>query len=139
MSNHQLDAVCSHHRSLGVSGPGTSVVRSTVDADAANPHRAGVNQDIWSSTGRLVTGIMPPENTSWLMIATTRSGMICSLDFASDDSSRPRFAEATQVAAIVTNNSRAGLPRATAPCVPDPLPQITIAVTIADWASAKMV
>ena len=46
MSKSQLDAVCSHHRSLGVSGPGTNVVRSTVEADAANPHRAGVNHDI---------------------------------------------------------------------------------------------
>ena len=48
--------------------------------------------------------------------------MICSLDFASADSNRPRLAEATQVAAMVTNNSNDGLPSATAPGVGPPAP-----------------
>ena len=110
-----------------------------MDAEAAKPHRAGVSHDSWSSTSRSVTGIIPPENTSWLMIATTSSGMICSLDFASADSSRPRLAEATQVAAMVTNNSSDGFPNATAPWVGAPLPQITMVVTIADCATANTV
>ena len=55
-----------------------------------------MTQDIWSSTARPVTGIMPPENTSCDMIATTSSGMICSLDFASADSARPTVAAQTQ-------------------------------------------
>ena len=82
---------------------------------------------------------MPPENTSWLMIATTSSGMICSLDLASDDSSSPRLADATHVAAIVANNSSDGLPNATAPCVGPPLPQTTMATMIADCNTAKSV
>jgi len=36
----------------------------------------------------LRTGIIPPENTNWLMTATTSSGMICSLDFAKAESAR---------------------------------------------------
>ena len=44
---------------------------------------------------RPVTGIMPPENTSCDMIATTSNGMICSFDLASADSARPTIAAAT--------------------------------------------
>src|SRR6267143_250973 len=91
--------LCFQCESVGVSGAGTSLVRSIVDAVAANPQRAGVAQDIWSSTMRSVTGIMPPQNTSCDMIATTTSGMICSFDLASAESARPTVAAATQVAA----------------------------------------
>ena len=91
---------------------------------------------------RSVTGIMPPENTSWLMTATTSSGMICSADLASADSARPTIAEATVVDAMSTNNSRLRLPitapLSTAPG-PHPLPRIAIEVTIADWTTANTV
>ena len=80
---------------------------------------------------------MPPENTNWLMIATTSSGMICSLDFASADSARPTMAAATVVAAMVTNSSRVALPSTVAPWVGPPLPMIVIAVTIADCRTAN--
>ena len=43
MSNHHAAGVCCQCESFGVSGPGTSLVRSTVEADAAKPHRAGVS------------------------------------------------------------------------------------------------
>ena len=141
MSNHHAPGVCFQCESCGVSGPGTSLIRSTVDADAANPHRAGVTQDIWSSTIRPVTGIMPPENTSCDMIATTSSGMICSLDLASAESARPTIAAATQLAAMSTNSSRLRLPRITAPLStapgPHPLPNMVMAVTIPDCTTAN--
>ena len=60
MLNHHAPAVCFQCESCGVSGPGTSLSRSIVDAVLANPHRAGVIHDIWSSPTRPVTGIMPP-------------------------------------------------------------------------------
>src|ERR1700758_1489202 len=110
MSKSHALAVCCQCVSCGVSGPGTSLIRSIVDADAAKPQRAGVNHDIWSSTMRPVTGIMPPENTSCDMIATTSSGMICSLDLAMDDNTKPSIAEATVVIATSTNSSISGLP-----------------------------
>ena len=89
--------------------PGTSLVRSTVDAVEAKPQRAGVAQDSWSSPTRSVTGIMPPENTSWDITATTSSGMICSFDLASAESARPTIAAVTQVNATSAYNSRVGL------------------------------
>src|ERR1700682_2451530 len=139
MSNsHALD-VCCQWESFGVSGPGTSLIRSTVEADAAKPHLAGVAQDIWSSTRRPVTGIMPPENTSCDMIATTSRGMICSLDLATADNANPSIADATQAEAMSTNSSRLGLPSATAPWVGAPLPTTTMAVTIADCTPANTV
>src|SRR5262245_41103759 len=103
MLNHHAPAVCFQCESFGVSGPGTSRIRSTVDAEEAKPHLAGVTHDIWSSTMRSVTGIMPPENTSWDMIATTSSGMICSCDLANADSASPTIAAATVVTAMSTN------------------------------------
>nr|VTP04372.1 hypothetical protein BIN_B_04429 [Mycobacterium kansasii] len=103
-----------------------------MDAEAANPQRAGVAQDIWSRPARPVTGIMPPENTSCDITATTSSGMICSLDLAIADNASPSIAEATQVNATSANSSRPGLPNATAPCVGPPLPISTMIVTIAD-------
>src|ERR1700694_919286 len=139
MSNSHACAVCCQWESFGVSGPGTSLIRSTVDADAAKPQRAGVAQDSWSSTSRPVTGIIPPENTSCDMIATTSSGMICSLDLATADSANPSIAEATQAEAMSTNSSRLGLPSATAPWVGPPLPNTTMAVTIADCTTANTV
>jgi hypothetical protein len=48
------------------------------------------------------------------MSDTTSSGMICSLERASDDSTKPRIAEATQVAATVTNSSMLEFPSSTA-------------------------
>src|ERR1700757_3625880 len=110
-----------------------------VEADDANPHLAGVTHDIWSRPVRPVTGIMPPENTSCDMTATTSSGMICSLDFAMDDNTKPSIAEATVVMAMSTNSSRLGMPNATAPWVGPPLPTIAIATTIADWTTANTV
>ncbi|COZ56209.1 Uncharacterised protein [Mycobacterium tuberculosis] len=74
-----------------------------------------MTQDIWSRGTRPVTGIMPPENTSCDMTATTSRGMICSLDLAIADSANPSIAEATQVTATSTNSSRSGLLNATAP------------------------
>src|SRR6201992_418356 len=114
-SNHHVAGVWRQCESFGVSGPGTNLVRSAVDADAANPHRAGVAHDIWSSPIRPVTGIRPPENTSCDMTATTSSGMIWSLDLATADNANPSIAEATDVAATSTNSSRPGLPNAAAP------------------------
>ena len=85
---------------------------------------------------------MPPENTSWLMIATTSSGMICSAERASADRARPTIAAATVVNAMSTNNSRLRLPitlpASTAPG-PHPLPMIAMAVTIADCTTANAV
>src|SRR5258705_12897824 len=88
----------SHHSSAGVIGGGTRSRRATVDADAAKPRLAGVIHDSWSSTMRPVTGIIPPENTSCDITATTSSGIICSFDLANADSARPTIAAATQVA-----------------------------------------
>ena len=48
------------------------------------------------------------------------------------------MADATVVAAITTNRSRVGLPRPTEPCVGTPLPQIVMAVTMADCTIANV-
>src|SRR5690349_25075660 len=138
-SNHHVAAVCFQCESFGVSGPGTSLVRSAVEADAANPHRAGVAHDIWSRPMRAVTGIMPPENTSCDMTATTSNGMICSLDLATADRASPSMADATHVSATSANSSRPGLPNATAPWVGAPFPSTAMMLTIADWTIAKTV
>ena len=113
--------MCFQCESCGVSGPGTSLSRSIVDAVLAKPQRAGVIHDNWSSTMRPVTGIMPPWNTSCDMIAITSSGMICSFDLASAESARPTIAAAMQQAAMSTNNSRLRL-GITAPLVTAPGP-----------------
>src|SRR6202023_3743577 len=109
MSKPQALALCTQCECGGVIGGGTTPLRSIVDAVAANPHRAGVTQDIWSSTIRPVTGIMPPWNTNWDMIATTSSGMICSFDLASAESARPTIAAATQATATSMNTSPVGV------------------------------
>src|SRR6516165_10276180 len=116
MSNHHAAGVWCQCESFATDGTACSKVsRSMVAADVAKPHLAGVSQDIWSRPVRPVTGIMPPENTSCDMTATTSSGMICSLDLAMDDNTNPSIAEATVVIAMSTNSSRLGLPNATAP------------------------
>jgi hypothetical protein len=46
MSKIHAEVVCVQCESRGPSCAGTRDVRSTVDADAANPHRAGVAHDI---------------------------------------------------------------------------------------------
>ncbi len=106
----------------------------------ANPHRAGVIHDNWSSTTRPVTGIMPPWNTSCDMIAITSSGMICSFDLASAESAKPTIAAATQQAAMSTYSSRVRL-GITAPLVTAPgphfLPHMLMATTIADCSNAN--
>src|SRR3954454_25182466 len=122
MLNHHVPTVCFQCESCGVSGPGTSLIRSIVDAVEANPQRAGVTHDIWSSTMRPVTGIMPPWNTSCDMIAITSSGMICSLVLASSEVAKPTLDAPTQHAATSTYNSRDRL-GITAPLVTAPAPQ----------------
>src|SRR5215218_6848816 len=140
MLNHQVPAWCFQCESCGVSGPGTSLIRSMVDAVLANPHRAGVNHESWSSPTRPVTGIMPPWKTSCDMIAITSSGMICSLDLAKAESARPTIAAATQQADMSTNSSmlRLGIiePLVTAPG-PHFLPQMLMAVTMLDCRIAN--
>src|ERR1700742_1051676 len=135
MLNHHAPGVCLQCESCGVSGPGTSLSRSIVDAVEANPHRAGVTHDSWSSTTRPVTGIMPPWNTSCDMIAITSSGMICSFDLASADSAKPVIAAATKQTATSTYSSsvRLGIttPLVTAPG-PQLLPATLMPTTIAD-------
>src|ERR1700728_1217664 len=137
MSNSQALLVWFQCWSFGSVGPGISRWASMVDADAAKPHRAGVAQDNWSSTSRLVTQIMPPENTSWDMIDTTSIGMIWSCDWASADSAMPSSAAPTQVAATVTNSSRLTLPSSTAFEIGVPQPITEIAVAIAACTIAK--
>src|ERR1700687_3982972 len=89
-SSHQV-GLWDHSASLvGISG--AILHRSAVEAVAANPHRAGTIQDSWSSTGRPLTGISPPENTMEAMMVTTSIGRICSVDLATDDIARPRIA-----------------------------------------------
>src|SRR3954462_11635286 len=140
MLNHHVPTVCFQCESCGVSGPGTSLIRSIVDAVEANPQRAGVTHDIWSRAIRPVTGIMPPWNTSCDMIAITSSGMICSFDLASADRARPTIAAPTQQAATSTYNSRDRLgittPLATAPG-PHPFPNMLMATTTADCSRAN--
>src|SRR3954453_17401866 len=121
MLNHHAPGVGFQCESCGVSGPGTSLNRSIVDAVLANPHRAGVIQDNWSSPIRPVTGIMPPWKTSCDMIAITSSGMICLFDLANADRAKPTIAAATQQAAMSTNSSRVLL-GITAPLVTAPGP-----------------
>src|ERR1700756_320556 len=95
--------------------------------------------DSWLSPVVPVTGIIPPENTNCDMIATTSSGMICSLDLANADSARPTIAAATHVAAMSTNNSNVGFPSATAPRLGEPLAATAIAIAIADCSTANTV
>src|SRR6185437_16477060 len=140
MLNHHAPGVCLQCESCGVSGPGTSLSRSIVDAVLANPHRAGVTHDNWSNPIRPVTGIMPPWNTSCDMIAITSNGMICSFDLASAESAKPVIAAATQQAATSTYSSRVrgGI---TAPLVTAPgphfFPHTLMPTTIADCSNAN--
>src|SRR6185312_6453148 len=137
MSKSHVVGVCCQYESLGVLG--TSFIKSTVEADAAKPHRAGVNQDSWSSGTRCATGIMPPQNTSWEMTSTTSIGMIWSLERASADSARPSMAPVMLVPAIVRKSSTVGLPSTKSPWVGPPLPWTTIVTSIADWMTAAVV
>jgi hypothetical protein len=75
MSNtHQL-SLWIHRVSLaGVSG--AVVRRSTVDADAPKPQRAGMSQDSWSRTIRPLTGMSPPQNTNDNITVMTSMGRI---------------------------------------------------------------
>ena len=50
MSKIHRFGVCFQNESLDADGVGTSLIRSTVEADAAKPHRAGVNQESWSTS-----------------------------------------------------------------------------------------
>jgi hypothetical protein len=96
-----------------------------------------MSQDSWSRKSRPVTGIRPPASTSCSISETTSSGMICSLERAIDDSTRPRMADATQVAATVTNSSRLAFPSSSADCLGAPLPTSTMPVAIAASATAN--
>src|ERR1700712_3351334 len=133
--------VCFQNESSGMIGGFTMSVSPTVDAVAAKPQRAGVTQDIWSSGARPVTGIRPPENTNCDMIATTSSGMICSLDLANADSARPTVAAHTVAAAIPMNNSMVAAvsdePRKRPPFLGVPTPMSVIAVTMLDCTIAN--
>src|SRR5579875_2090988 len=133
MSSSHAPVVWFQWLSFGLNGPGSTVFKSIVDADAAKPQRAGVSQDSWSSTARSVTGIIPLENTNWAMIATTSNGRIWSLDRASADRTSPIIADTTHVDATATNNSKLPFPRSTAPWVGAPLPSTAMSVAIADW------
>jgi hypothetical protein len=73
-SSHQ-PVWCDHSGSL-VCSRGAMARRSVVDAVAAKPQRAGIAQDSWSRTGRLVTGIIPPQNTIDSITAITSIGRI---------------------------------------------------------------
>src|SRR5260370_13016941 len=135
---HDL-SLWSHRASAGVIGGGTRSRSATVDADDANPHRAGVIHDSWSSTMRPVTGIIPPENTSCDITATTSSGIICSFDLASADSARPTIAATTQVAAMSLYSSTVRFiadPVVTAPG-PHFFPRTAMTTTIADCGDAN--
>ena len=72
--SHQLLA-CDHSLSL-VCSTGAAVVKSTVDAVAAKPQRAGRSQDIWSRGIRPVTGLIPPQNTLDSITEITHIGRI---------------------------------------------------------------
>ena len=74
---------------------------------------------------------MPPASTSCDMIDTTSSGMICSFDCATAESSSPRIADATQVPATVTNNENVELPKKGGCAVGAPFPIRTMIVAIA--------
>lgn len=71
------------------------------------------------------------------MSDTTSSGMICSLERASADSSSPSIAAATHVAATATNSSRVAFPSSTAGRLGAPLPITTMAVAIAACTTAN--
>src|SRR4029077_125661 len=131
--------LCSHKASAGVIGGGTRSHSATVDADDANPHRAGVIHDSWSSTMRPVTGIIPPEKTTCDITATTSSGIICSFDLASADSARPTIAATTQVAAMSMYSSRVRFIAAPVVTAPGPhfFPRTAMTTTIADCSDAN--
>src|SRR5260370_32436942 len=135
---HDL-SLWSHRASAGVIGGGTRSRSATVDADDANPHRAGVIHDSWSSTIRPVTGIIPPENTSCAITVTTNSGIICSFDFARADSAKPTIAATTQVAATSVYSSRVRFIAAPLVTAPGPhfLPTMAMTTTIADCSNAN--
>ena len=74
-------------------------------------------------------------NTGYLWVTGDLGRIQTPYGIASNTS--PSIAEATVVAAMSTNNSRAGLPSMTAPLVGPGLPSSAITVTIADWTSAS--
>ena len=78
---------------------------------------------------------MPPANTICAMSVTTVSGSTWLLVCASDDTNRPRIADATHVAAMPTNSSSVGLPNRFA-SGNAPLPIVTISTRMADWITA---
>src|SRR5579884_2683546 len=129
---------CHHLSSVGTCGTFTRCGKSIDDDPAANPQRAGVTKDSWLRPKRPVTGIpIPPQSTNCDMIDTTSSGMICSLELARADSSRPSIADATQVAATVRKSENVALPKKGGCAVGAPLPSRTMAVAIAAWIVAK--
>ena len=131
-SRVHADAVCLQWESCGINAE--VLVTSAVDAVAARPHRDGISQEMGSSA-RSVIGIMPPTNTTCTISVTTVSGSTWLLVCASDDTNRPRIADATHVAAMPTNSSSVGLPNRFA-SGSAPLPIVTISTRMADWITA---
>jgi len=117
-----LCAVCLNWLSFRARGPGSIVHKSTVEACAAYPQREGTAHDIWSRPIRSVTGTMPPQSTN-CNIRETSSGMICSLEWAREDRTRPIVAAVTHIAAVATYSSRVALPRSSAAASVLPSPE----------------
>src|SRR5512135_3533848 len=87
------------HSGLNEPG-GMMLLKSTVDAVAANPHRAGVRKEIWASpTGRASN---PPHRMTCAITDSTRNGMVFSEVFTIADTSRPSVIEATASNAMAT-------------------------------------
>ena len=85
-----------------------------MDAPAASPQRLGDSHDTASSAASPCSSNSPPHSTSWVMTATTRTGVVCSGVRASALTTSPNTADATAVSATATMISPIGDPTTSA-------------------------
>ena len=76
-------------------------LRLVVEPSAPIPHRAGAIDDTHLIAP--VSGMTPPDRTTWIMVTTTRAGMVCSdlvtrLEIARPMSMETKHSTATAIA-----------------------------------------
>src|ERR1017187_1449670 len=106
MSSSQVCAVCCQRGSWLALGSGVILFKSTLDAEAANPHRDGVSQATCSSPGLPLIGMKLPAMTTWIMTRRNTSGIARSVVLTADDTSRPMAIDTTAMSAVASAISR---------------------------------
>lgn len=113
---------------------GLSAVRSTVEADMANPHLLGEMAATTSSAPRSVMVTRPPQKTNCAITVTTSAGMVCSPVLTMADSNSPSNADTNAVPKAASHSSMVPSIAWTAPSGPG-LRSRTTVINKAPWAS----